>query len=121
MPQLFLFPQLKRGRSLAIWSTAALVDKVNNFLNDTLSDIWSGCGGSAAWPPSSPDLTTPDFFVWGFVKKSECDQRSQETDDLNAMTAAACRHVMPQTFSHTCTLSFPQRGLCLSRNEVYVA
>jgi hypothetical protein len=65
MPQLFLFPQLKRGRSLAIWSTAALVDKVNSFLNDTLSDIWSGCGGSVAWPPSSPDLTTPDFFVCG--------------------------------------------------------
>ncbi|KAJ4435807.1 hypothetical protein ANN_18426 [Periplaneta americana] len=21
-----------------------------------------------AWPPNSPDLTPPDFFVWGFVK-----------------------------------------------------
>ena len=27
-----------------------------------------GRGGTMAWPPRSPDLTTLDLFVWGYVR-----------------------------------------------------
>jgi hypothetical protein len=29
---------------------------------------WIGRGGSIAWPPRSPDLTSLDFSVWGYVE-----------------------------------------------------
>jgi len=28
------------------------------------------CFGDVPWPPRSPDLTAPDFFLWGYLKKS---------------------------------------------------
>jgi hypothetical protein len=29
---------------------------------------WIARGGKIAWPPLSPDLTSLDFSVWGYVK-----------------------------------------------------
>ncbi|XP_069669795.1 uncharacterized protein [Periplaneta americana] len=34
------------------------------------------------WPPSSPDLTTPDFFLWGYLKDRVYATRPQTLDDL---------------------------------------
>jgi len=25
--------------------------------------------GAVSWPPRSPELTAPDFFLWGYLKK----------------------------------------------------
>ena len=37
-------------------------------MNEIFDEKWIGRGGPAAWPPRSPDLTSPDYFLWGFVK-----------------------------------------------------
>ncbi|KAJ4427421.1 hypothetical protein ANN_25043 [Periplaneta americana] len=34
------------------------------------------------WPPRSPDLTTPDFFLWGYLKDKVYATRPQTLDDL---------------------------------------
>ncbi|KAJ4437880.1 hypothetical protein ANN_13819 [Periplaneta americana] len=34
------------------------------------------------WPPKSPDLTTPDFFLWGYLKDRVYATRPQTLDDL---------------------------------------
>lgn len=34
------------------------------------------------WPPRSPDLTTPDFFLWGYLKDRVYATRPQTLDDL---------------------------------------
>ncbi|KAJ4442372.1 hypothetical protein ANN_03958 [Periplaneta americana] len=40
-----------------------------NFLDRTLNQRWIGRRGSAAGlPPRSPDLTPPDFYLWGPLK-----------------------------------------------------
>jgi hypothetical protein len=36
-------------------------------LNRTV-DAWIWCGRTITWPPRSPDLTSLDFSVWGYVK-----------------------------------------------------
>ena len=38
-------------------------------MNEIFDKKWIGRGGPLAWPPRSPDLTSPDHFVWGFVKE----------------------------------------------------
>jgi hypothetical protein len=48
---------------------------VRDYLNETLPRRWIGRGSEAssapfAWPPRSPDLTTPDNALWGFIKES---------------------------------------------------
>ncbi|KAJ4441582.1 hypothetical protein ANN_11438 [Periplaneta americana] len=35
-----------------------------------------------AWSSNSPDLTPPDFFVWGFVKDIVYSQKPRNIDDL---------------------------------------
>ena len=43
--------------------------EVRKFLNYNFPGQWIGRGSETiAWPPRSPDLTTLDFFLWGFVK-----------------------------------------------------
>ncbi|KAJ4426719.1 hypothetical protein ANN_26518 [Periplaneta americana] len=34
------------------------------------------------WPPRSPDLTTPDFFLWGYLKDRVYATLPQTLDDL---------------------------------------
>jgi len=39
------------------------------WLNGNLDDRWIGRRGTyCEWPPRSPDLSVPDFFLWGFLK-----------------------------------------------------
>ena len=42
--------------------------EVTSYLNCTVV-AWIGRGGTIAWPPWSPDLTSLDSPVWGYVKE----------------------------------------------------
>jgi hypothetical protein len=49
---------------------------VRDYLNETFPGRRIGIGSEAsptpfAWPPRSPDLTTPDNALWGFIKESQ--------------------------------------------------
>lgn len=37
-------------------------------VNQQFGNNWIGRSGPIEWAPNSPDLTVPDFFVWGYVK-----------------------------------------------------
>ena len=39
-------------------------------MNMIFDEKWIGRGGPVAWPSRSPDLTSPDYFLSGFVKKT---------------------------------------------------
>lgn len=41
---------------------------VRGFLDRTFPDRWIGRRGPMEWPARSPDLTTLDFFLWGYLK-----------------------------------------------------
>ena len=32
-------------------------------INEIFDEKWIGRGGPVAWPPRSPDLTSPDYFL----------------------------------------------------------
>jgi hypothetical protein len=34
------------------------------------------------WPPQSPDLTPPDYFLWGYLKQAAYSNRPQSIEDL---------------------------------------
>ena len=39
--------------------------------------------GDIAWPARSPDLTAPDFFLWGFLKDRVFRRRIVTIQELN--------------------------------------
>ena len=41
---------------------------MRTFLNDHCNNKWIGRSGPVAWPSFSPDLTSPDFYLWGYLK-----------------------------------------------------
>jgi len=41
---------------------------VRDFLNERYPHRWIGRHGSIAWLARSPDLTSPDFYFWGYLK-----------------------------------------------------
>lgn len=49
-------------------ATAHTSKKTIQLLNKTFKKRFISKHGPVAWPPRSPDLTVPDFFLWGFVK-----------------------------------------------------
>jgi len=41
---------------------------VTDVLNERFPDAWIGRVGPIPWPPRSPDLSSLDFFLWGYIK-----------------------------------------------------
>ena len=42
--------------------------------------------GDIAWPARSPDLTVPDFFLWGFLKDRVFQRRITTIQELKQAT-----------------------------------
>jgi hypothetical protein len=64
---------------------------VRTWVNESYPNRWIGRGGPVAWPARSPDLTPPDFFLWGQMY-GETHQTVPETveiliDRINAAAA----------------------------------
>jgi hypothetical protein len=51
-------------------------------LNAGFPDRWIGRGGSIAWAPRSHNITTLDFFMWGYVKNIVCAVKLCDLDHL---------------------------------------
>lgn len=55
-----------------------------------------------AWPPCAPDLTVPDFFLWGYLKskvytnapKTLAELKTNITDEIQKITPAMLKKVM---------------------------
>jgi hypothetical protein len=45
------------------------------------------------WPPRSPDLTAPDFFLWGYLKPQVYATKPRNIQELNEGIIAAVREI----------------------------
>jgi hypothetical protein len=80
---------------------------VRDYLNETFPGRWIGRGSEAsptpfAWPPRSPDLTTPDNTLWGFIKERVSKMRYRTTEVLRAAVEEAFTHVTTDYLRKTC-------------------
>jgi hypothetical protein len=71
---------------------------VRDYLNENFLGRWIGRGSEAshapfAWPPRSPDLTTPDNALWGFIKERVSKMQYRRTEVLRAAVEEAFTHV----------------------------
>lgn len=70
----FFIPQLqKKSIKTGFWfqqdgATAHTAKKSMSLLRERFPNRMISKYATVAWPPRSPDLTAPDFFLWGFVK-----------------------------------------------------
>ena len=63
---------------------------------------------SVAWPPRSTDLTSPDYFLWGFVNERVMTVVPTTPDDMKERIRRACTEITPQMLAEV-RQSFYQR------------
>lgn len=89
---------------------------VREFLNLNYPNRWIGRGGPVAWPPRSPDLTPPDFFLWGYLKNIVYSTVPTTPEDLKERIRQACRSI-PENVLRKTVNAFERRvRLCIDQN-----
>ena len=73
---------------------------VRAYLDYLLPGKWIGRGGPVAWPARSPDLTPPDFFLWGHLKSVVYNNNPRTIDDLKENIFNACAAITPDTIGN---------------------
>lgn len=66
---------------------------VRAFLNTHYPGRWIGRGSPRPgheWPPCSPDMTSPDFFLWGYLKNVVFAQQPTTREDMMDRIRRAC-------------------------------
>ncbi|PRD30640.1 UNVERIFIED_CONTAM: hypothetical protein NCL1_25804 [Trichonephila clavipes] len=75
--------------------TSMMVLPHTNLRNHTFDTRILGYGGQQEWPPRSPDLNPPDFFLCGFLKIKVYERESASKSVLLNRISMACRSVTP--------------------------
>ena len=77
-------------------------------MNEIFDEKWIGLDGPVAWPPRLPDLTSPDYLLWGFVKERVMAEAPTMPDDMKERICQACTEITPQMLAEV-RPSFHQR------------
>ena len=77
-------------------------------MNEIFDEKWIGRGGPVAWAPRSPDLTSTDYFLWGFVKDRVMAVAPTTPDDMKERIRRVCAEITPQMLAEV-RRSFHQR------------
>lgn len=75
--------------------------EVRQLLSQNFNENWYSRGGPTAWPPSSPDLSPPDFSLWGYIKNHVHIQRPRDIPDLRNKIAVAIEQITSQMLDKT--------------------
>lgn len=77
---------------------------------------WIGRGGPIAWPARSPDLTSLDFFLWGFVKSAVYKTPATTREDMKNRITEAFQSVTPIMLQNVRTSFRNRLQACLNQN-----
>lgn len=89
---------------------------VRDFLNEEYPHAWIGRGGPVAWPARSPDLTSPDFYLWGYLKNIVYQQQPTTRDNMMQRIREACAAIPRNVLLNTVRQFETRLGLCIAAN-----
>ena len=52
------------------------------------------------WPPRSPNLTVPDFFLWGYLKSKVYTSKPKTIDELKCNIRAEIAAITPEMLAN---------------------
>ncbi|GBN74972.1 hypothetical protein AVEN_211042-1 [Araneus ventricosus] len=68
-------------------------ERVKQYLVEEFGEQIIGYGGFQEWPPSSPDLTPMDVFLWGYLKQQVYETPPPSLQDFQRRITDACANV----------------------------
>lgn len=72
------------------------------------------------WPPRSPDLTAPDFWLWGYLKDKVYANRPRTIQQLKANIRQEILSLQPQMLRSVMENSLERARLCEDENGGYL-
>lgn len=122
MLEQFLYPQLEQDGILNIayfqqdgapphYSLIA-----RNSLDNTLGDRWIGRGGPIEWAPYSPDLTIPDFFIWGYIKDRCYSPSPANLNELRENITNVFNTISPEMLQNAFSNLLVRFTMCIEEN-----
>ncbi len=97
----FLIPELKKRRKLSqTWfqqdgATAHTANETLTVLRAAFANRIISRRTELQWPARSPDLTAPDFFVWGYLKSVVYGDKPRTLNDLKKNICSEIRKITP--------------------------
>lgn len=97
---------------------------VRRRLNEVLPDRWIGRGSSNCpapmpWPPRSPDLTTADNALWGFIKEEVRKHRYVTNEQLRNGVREAFARVTPVMLKRMSKRTWRRIQLCVDNGGMH--
>jgi hypothetical protein len=89
-------------------ASAHFARPVRAWLDSHFPNRWLGRGGEVGWPPRSPDLTPPDFYLWGHLKDQVYARNPRNTQELKQFIIEEF-NAIPQNFIENSCRSVIQR------------
>jgi hypothetical protein len=68
------------------------------------------------WPPRSPDLSAPDYFLWGYLKERMYVNKPRTLEQLRA----EIRALDPQTLTNVMNNAIERARLCEAANGAHL-
>ncbi|XP_025270745.1 uncharacterized protein LOC112639812 [Camponotus floridanus] len=69
---------------------------------------WIGRGGPVNWPARFPDLTSPDFYLWGYIKSEVYKEVPTSRENMMQRIRNACAKISPDVL-RSCVRSMEVR------------
>lgn len=89
---------------------------VREFLDRRFPERWIGRGSNVNWPARSPDLTSPDFYLWGYLKGVVYKEIPTTRENMIQRIREACAEI-PQAILTSTIVNFSKRlNLCIQEN-----
>lgn len=118
-------PTLLENISLAVrltmWyqhdgAAAHFLREVADELDEKFPNRWIGRNGPKKWPARSPDLTKPDYFLWGYIKNLVYLTPPTTPENMKERIVQAFHSITPDMLRNV-SRSFAQRiNVCIREN-----
>ena len=72
------------------------------------------------WPPRSPDLTAPDFWLWGYLKDKVYANKPRTIQELKANIRQEILSLQPQMLRSVMENSLERARVCVAKNRGYL-
>lgn len=124
----FFFPALRRKRITVsrTWfqqdgAIAHICTDVLNLLKKKFQTRLISRNTEFMWPPRSPDLTPPDFFLWGHLKSRVYLEKPKDTEELKSAIQREIAGIKTSTLRKVIDNFEKRLKECKNRNGDYLS
>ena len=95
--------------------------ETRHFINQHFQGRFISLYEDVEWPPYSPDLTPPDFFLWGYLKdRIYSNPRPQNLDQLKENIQREIGNIPPETFQNVMTNMTTRLQTVIGQRGAYI-